>query len=153
MLGLPYIYFEGYFMTKNKITSGLEDYIEVISNYLDKHDKVRAIDIAKELNVSRASVSEALKRLAERELINYGRYGAITITKKGEEAAQSVIKRHTLLTKFLCNILGLEETEAADNACKIEHVISENLIKRLDEFVNYNEKHPEFTDKFKNSLK
>ena len=153
MLGLPYIYFVGYIMIKKKITSGLEDYIEAISNYLDKHDKVRAIDIANELNVSRASVSEALKRLAERELINYGRYGAISITQKGQKAAQSVIKRHTLLTNFLCNILGLEEKEATDNACKIEHVISKKLIDRLDDFVNYNTKYPEFVEKFKNSLK
>ena len=55
------------------LTSSLEDYLEVISNYLKKYNKVRAIDISKELNVSRASVSEALKRLSKQGLINYGR--------------------------------------------------------------------------------
>lgn len=139
-------------MNKAKITSGLEDYIESISNHIKKYNKVRAIDIANELNVSRASVSEALRRLAEQGFINYGRYGAITITEAGEIAANSVIKRHTILHKFICNILGLEENEAAENACKIEHVISENLLNRLNMFIEFNEKHPEFTSEFRKTL-
>lgn len=139
-------------MKSNKITSGLEDYIEVISNYLQKYNKVRAIDIAHELGVSRASVSEALKRLAELGLINYGRYGAISMTNAGKVAAESVIRRHSVLHKFLCDILGLDEEEAAENACKIEHVISENMIERLDKFVIFNEKAPDFSKDFLKSL-
>ena len=135
-------------MNKAKITSGLEDYIESISNHIKKYNKVRAIDIAKELNVSRASVSEALRRLAEQGYIKYGRYGAITITDAGEAAANAVIKRHTILHKFICNILGLEEQEAAENACKIEHVISDNLLYRLNKFIEFNEKHPEISSEF-----
>ena len=96
-------------MENLKITSGLEDYIEVISNILKANGKVRAIDIAKNLNVSRASVSEALKRLNELGYINYDRYSSIEITNKGELAAQSVIRRHNLLHKFLADILTLNE--------------------------------------------
>ena len=102
------------------LTSSLEDYLEVISNYLKKYNKVRAIDISKELNVSRASVSEALKRLSKQGLINYGRYDAITITEEGEKIAHKVIKKHTLLQEFFSNVLGLEEQEATENACKID---------------------------------
>ena len=58
---------------EKSLTSSLEDYLEVISNYLNKYNKVRAVDIAKELNVSRASVSEALKRLGKQGLINYAK--------------------------------------------------------------------------------
>ncbi len=138
----------------NKVlTSGLEDYLEVISNYLKKYNKVRAIDIAKELNVSRASVSEALKRLADKNLINYGRYGAISITGEGEKAAAAIIEKHTLLQKFFKDILGLEEQESAENACKIEHVISENVLERLNQFVKFNEKNPEFLKNFHNYMK
>jgi len=136
-------------MSEIKITSGLEDYIEVISNYLQKFGKVRAVDISRELNVSRASVSEALNRLSEQGFINYGRYGAISITQKGVSAADSVIKRHTILHNFLCGILGLDELEASENACKIEHVISDNMLTRLNNFLEYCDKNPEFIKNFK----
>ena len=139
-------------MTK-KITAGLEDYIEAISNKINQYGKVRPIDLSKELNVSRASVSEALKRLSELGYINYGRYGIISITDLGKKAAESVIERHTLLHYFLQNILWLDENEASDNACKIEHVISYNMLKNLKKFVEYNKKNPEFSLKFKDTLK
>ena len=132
-----------------KLTSGLEDYIESISNHLKKNNKVRAIDIARELNVSRASVSEALKRLDELGYINYGRYGNISITKYGEIAAESVIKRHQLLHKFLCDILGLDDKEASENACRIEHVISEKFLDKLQKFVDFQELNPDIISKFK----
>lgn len=130
------------------LTSSLEDYLEVISNYLKKYNKIRAIDISKELNVSRASVSEALKRLSKQGLINYGRYDAITITEEGEKIAHKVIKKHTLLQEFFSNVLGLEEQEATENACKIEHIISEKVFERLYEYIEYNKLHPEFAKEF-----
>ena len=135
-------------MKQAKITSGLEDYIEAISNNIKTNGKVRPIDIARELNVSRASVSEALRRLAELGFITYGRYGVISMTQEGEYAAESVIKRHNLLKNFLCDVLGLDENEAADNACKIEHVISANMIDRFDKFVIFCKNNQKFTSKF-----
>ncbi len=139
-------------MENLKITSGLEDYIEVISNILKANGKVRAIDIAKNLNVSRASVSEALKRLNELGYINYDRYSSIEITNKGELAAQSVIRRHNLLHKFLADILTLNEDEANGNACKIEHVISSEFIDKLDKFVNFYTSNTDYSEKFKEYL-
>ena len=138
---------------EKSLTSSLEDYLEVISNYLNKYNKVRAVDIAKELNVSRASVSEALKRLGKQGLINYGRYDVIMITDEGEKAAQRIIKKHALLQEFFNNILGLGEQEAAENACKIEHIISENVFERLNEYIEYNKQHPEFTKEFLAQIK
>lgn len=135
-----------------KLSSSLEDYIEVISNYIKQNQKVRAIDISRELSVSRASVTEALKKLAEKGLINYGKYDAITITEAGELTAQNVIKKHKLLQEFFQDILGLEENEAAENACKIEHVISEKVHKRLNEYVKFNRKYPEHSKQFKESM-
>ena len=140
-------------MSKTVLTSGLEDYLEVISNYLKMYKKVRAIDIAKELKVSRASVSEALKRLAEKGFINYGRYGDIEITETGQTAAAAVIEKHTLLQKFFKDILGLEEQEAAENACKIENVISEKVLERLNQFVKFNEDSPDFIREFHSRIK
>lgn len=140
-------------MTKKQLTSGLEDYIEVISNHLKYHQKVRAIDISRELNVSRASVSEALKRLADMGLINYSRYDVISITEEGEKAAQRVINRHNLLKSFFTEILGLEDNEAAENACEIEHVITENVYNRLTDYVKFNREHPELMQEFLSAIK
>lgn len=140
-------------MTKKQLTSGLEDYIEVISNHLKYHQKVRAIDISRELNVSRASVSEALKRLADMGLINYSRYDVISITEEGEKAAQRVINRHNLLKSFFTEILGLKDNEAAENACKIEHVITENVYNRLTDYVKFNREHPELMQEFLSAIK
>lgn len=140
-------------MTKKQLTSGLEDYIEVISNHLKYHQKVRAIDISRELNVSRASVSEALKRLADMGLINYSRYDVISITEEGEKAAQKVINRHNLLKSFFTEILGLEDNEAAENACKIEHVITENVYNRLTDYVKFNREHPELMQEFLSAIR
>lgn len=140
-------------MTKKQLTSGLEDYIEVISNHLKYHQKVRAIDISRELNVSRASVSEALKRLADMGLINYSRYDVISITEEGEKAAQRVINRHNLLKSFFTEILGLEDNEAAENACEIEHVITENVYNRLTDYVKFNREHPELMQEFLSAIR
>ena len=140
-------------MTKKQLTSGLEDYIEVISNHLKYHQKVRAIDISRELNVSRASVSEALKRLADMGLINYSRYDVISITEEGEKAAQKVINRHNLLKSFFTEILGLEDNEAAENACEIEHVITENVYNRLTDYVKFNREHPELMQEFLSAIR
>ena len=152
MLAYPNMINRGFTM-KKEITAGLEDYIEAISNKIKESGKVRPIDLSKELNVSRASVSEALKRLSELGYINYGRYGAITITNSGIKAAEAVIEKHTLLHYFLSNMLRLSESEATDNACKIEHVISDNLLKNLKKIVEYNKKHPEFSLIFKEIMK
>ena len=140
-------------MTKKQLTSGLEDYIEVISNHLKYHQKVRAIDISRELNVSRASVSEALKRLADMGLINSSRYDVISITEEGEKAAQRVINRHNLLKSFFTEILGLEDNEAVQNACKIEHVITENVYNRLTDYVKFNREHPELMQEFLSAIR
>ncbi len=134
---------------QEKLTSSLEDYLEVIYNYLDKNNKVRAIDISRELCVSRASVSEALKRLADRELINYGRYDVISLTPKGTEQALDVINKHNTLQYFFEEIMGLEHSISAQTACKIEHIISGEVLERFAALKDFHKAHPEYTEKFK----
>lgn len=119
-----------------KLTASLEDYLEVISNYVDSEKNIRAIDISKELNVSRASVTEALKKLALKGFINYGRYDVISLTDSGKKIAQDIVSKHNILQSFFENVLGLSEDEASENACKIEHVITENAFNKISEFMN-----------------
>lgn len=117
------------------LTASLEDYLEVICNYSNLDTNVRAIDISKELNVSRASVTEALKKLASKGYINYGRYDSISLTNEGKNIAQDIISKHTTLQLFFEKILGLSEKEASENACKIEHVITEQAYLKIAEYI------------------
>lgn len=116
------------------LSSGLEDYLECIYNNISSKGNVKAIEISKELKVSRASVTDALHRLAEKGYIEYEKYGTIKITEKGEKKALEVIEKHNILTDFFENILLLSKDEAIKNACQIEHVITPNAFFRLKEY-------------------
>ena len=80
-----------------KLTASLEDYLEIICNYDNSEKKIRAIDISKELKVSRASVTEALKKLASKNYITYGRYDNIALTDEGRQIALQIVSKHTIL--------------------------------------------------------
>ena len=123
-------------MTEKILSSGLEDYLECIYNNIQNKGSVKAIDISRELNVSRASVTDALKRLASKGYINYERYGKINLLDTGIEKSQTVIEKHQILTTFFEKILKLSKKEATENACRIEHVITENAFTQLKRFLN-----------------
>ena len=118
-------------MDSTILSSGLEDYLECIYNIIKEQETVKAIEISKTLGVSRASVTDALQRLAEKEYINYERYGNIEITDKGITKAKEIIDKHTVLTGFFEKVLNLSKEEATENACRIEHVITPNAFKKL----------------------
>ena len=147
MLGLPYNTIQGDFM--NKLSASLEDYLELICNLLETSDCVKAVEISRKLNVSRASVSEALSKLAEKNLIIYEGHKGITITTEGQKKAKEVIAKHKTLTSFFENILGLNPQISEETACKIEHVIGQNVLKRLQDFEKYCSKNQEFISSFK----
>ena len=119
-----------------KLTASLEDYLEVICNYSNSDRNIRAIDISKKMNISRASATEALKKLSERGFINYGRYETISLTELGKKIAQSIVSKHKILQSFFENMLDLSEEEASLNACRIEHVITDNAFNKIVEFIN-----------------
>lgn len=134
---------------QEKLTSSLEDYLEVIYNSINKTNSVRAVDISRELSVSRASVSEALKRLAEKKLINYGRYDVISMTDEGKKLAEKVIEKHDALQYFFEEMMGLGREEAAQTACKIEHIISENVLAKFTALRDFHTTRPEYAEEFK----
>jgi len=123
-------------MKKNAITSSIEDYLEVIYEYLKQNQKVKAVEISKKLGVSRASVTEALQKLAQKGYIKYEKNIPIELTEIGLKIAESVALRHSVLCEFFNNVLGLDKEEAEDNACKVEHVISQNAFEKLIDFMN-----------------
>ncbi len=121
------------------ITSSLEDYLEFIHNSIKQNNALKAIDIANNFNVSRASVSEALIRLADLDLIVYEGRKGIKITQKGIEQAKKTAKKHKILCDFFVKILNTEKHIANKNACKIEHVIDDELIKKIDLYTKSHE--------------
>ena len=106
-----------------KIQESAENYLETILVLKKKNGVVRSIDIANDLGVSKPSVSVAMKNLRNGEYIEMDKEGYITLLDKGREIAEKIYERHTFLTDWLTSI-GVDPTVAAEDACRIEHVIS-----------------------------
>lgn len=115
---------------KHKAEESMEDYLETILLLQQRNGKVRSIDIANELEFTKASVSVAMKGLREKGLITMAETGYITLTKEGLSKAENVLERHTLISDWLIQ-LGVSKETAIRDACKIEHDISEETFEIL----------------------
>jgi len=107
-----------------------EMYLETILILSKKKGFVRSIDIAEEMGYSKPSVSRAMSILRQGSYILTDPNGAITLTPAGLAIAEKIYERHTMLTAFLC-YLGVDEKIAAEDACKIEHVISDEAFEAI----------------------
>ena len=138
MLGLPYN-ITGDIMAQNTkiLSSGLEDYIEAIYIASLHGQTLKGAELARKLNISRASVSEALSKLVTKGLIKYNSYEAIILTDKGKKEAEEVYNKHRTLKEFFEYVLGIPSSEAGENACKIEHIISQNILNKMSYFTEY----------------
>ena len=110
-----------------------EDYLETILILRERKGSVRSIDIVNEMNYSKPSISIAMKKLKSEGMVEMDLNGYITLTALGEEIAQRIYMRHKLLETVLVAI-GIDEETAAEEACRIEHVIDDNTYKKIDEF-------------------
>lgn len=118
-----------------EISSSLEDYIEAVYSIYIQENKVKAVEVSRRLGVSRASVTEALQKLEQLGLIHYGYYGTISVTEEGVKKAKEIIKKHATLSEFFEKILGVEHKLAEETACKIEHVIDNQILKKLEKHI------------------
>ncbi len=125
-----------------KVSASLEDYLEAIYHTVEAKGAARAKDIVMRLGVHNSSVTQALKSLSEKELVNYAPYDTVTLTDAGEDIALDVVHRHTTLRDFLVKVLGMEAQEADEGACRLEHAASGEVIARLVKFVKYFETCP-----------
>ena len=107
-----------------KILRASEDYSEAMLMMQEKHGYIRSIDVAEHLGVTKPSVTYTTKRLRESGHITMDRDGLITLTPSGMEIATKMLDRHHTLTKFLVAI-GVDQKTAEQDACKIEHDISQ----------------------------
>jgi len=134
-----------------KITKSVEDYLEVMYNLKMEKGVIKIKDIASKMNVKPPSVVEALKKLADRDIISYEPYTDIKLNKKGLEIAEDVIYKHEILKNFL-HILGVDVNTADEDACSMEHVLDGSTIKKLKKFAEFTEIWPyadEFLDSFR----
>ena len=114
-------------MRKNE---SAENYLETIYILSKKLPVVRSVDIATELNFKKPSVSVAMKHLREKELIIVSDAGFITLTDEGLAQAEAIYERHTILTKMF-KMLGVSDETAAEDACLIEHVLSDESFEAI----------------------
>lgn len=120
---------------KHKSDESIEDYLETILSLHKKNGKVRSIDIANEMNFSKPSVSVAMKNLRTKEYIIVDDNGYITLTDSGKSRAESTLERHTLLSNWLISI-GVDKNIALEDACKIEHDLSDESFEAIKQFIN-----------------
>ncbi len=108
-----------------------ENYLETIYMLSKKNGSVRSIDIARELNFSKPSVSRAIGLLKTDNYIVVDGSGLIHLTEKGEEKAIAIYERHKVLTQFLIEFANVNKEVAEEDACRMEHIISEETFQGL----------------------
>lgn len=118
-----------------KILESAENYLETILVLQERKGSVRSIDIVNELGFSKPSVSVAMKNLRENGFIEVDKEGHITLSDSGIAVAKKVYERHEILTECLVKI-GVGAETAAEDACRIEHIISEETFEALKKFMN-----------------
>lgn len=122
-----------------KIQKSAEDYLETMMMLHEQRGYIRSVDVAEQLGVTKPSVSYATKRLRENGYITMDNTGAITLTQTGLDIAQRMYTRHKLLKEFLIR-LGVDEAVATEDACKIEHDLSEEtfqaICRHVEQFEN-----------------
>lgn len=117
---------------KKEIRESGENYLEVILEIADELGEVRSVEVARRLGVSRASVSKAIGVLRDANLVEPAFYGEIVLTPAGVKRAQAVRHRHDVLTQYLMEHLGLPEEVAAVDACRMEHIVSEDMMRSIE---------------------
>jgi DtxR family Mn-dependent transcriptional regulator len=128
--------------TQREQSASMEDYLEAIAKLGEGKKVVKVKQLSQMLGVKMPSVTSALKKLSEQELVEHERYGHIKLTPAGDELARDVICRHEALTRFFAQALGIDRETAEEDACKIEHVISPLSMDRLTKFVEFMEACP-----------
>ena len=111
----------------------IENYLETLHILLQDQKEVRSVDLANAMNFSRPTISVMMKQLREKKLIKVDRSGFLSLTPEGLAIAERVYERHVYLTDLLIR-LGVNEKTAAEDACRIEHVISKETFEKIQDY-------------------
>ena len=119
-----------------KMSKSHEDYLEAIVMLGGRTDvPIRSVDVATKMGVSKASVNKAVNVLKEKGLVDQPYYGDITLTDDGYEYGQSILDRHHLLFTVLTKVLGIPEERADEEACIMEHAISDDSFEKWTAYI------------------
>jgi DtxR family Mn-dependent transcriptional regulator len=119
------------------LSGSMEDYLETILLLQKDSPVARAKEISGKLGVKMSSVTNALKQLSEKGYINYDRYSFITLTELGAEYAENILYRHNVLKEFLKCVIAFDDVKSEENACRMEHVMDMDVIRRIDKLVEF----------------
>lgn len=117
----------------------MEMYLETVYILENSHGHAHGVEVAKRLGVSKPSVSKAMKFLKEKGLIRKENYGTITLTDEGKAISEKIYSNHQLISRFLVQSLELSEEEAAENACKMEHVLTDKVMDAIKSYLSKKE--------------
>ena len=112
-----------------------EDYIKTIYILKRKNGDVRSVDVARELGFSRASVSIAMSNLRNKDIIIMEKDGSIDFTENGKKIAEEIYEKYSMLISFLQNVAGVDEKTAMEDACKIEHCLSDPTYEGIRRYI------------------
>ena len=119
------------------LSQAVEDYLKTIYKLQDRSDTVSTSDIARSMDVSSASVTNMVKRLAQLNLVEYESYRGVSLTDTGEKVALEIIRHHRLLELYLREVMGYSWDKVHEEAEHLEHHISEEFEDKLDELLGY----------------
>ena len=114
-----------------KITPNIEDYLETILEISNENGSARVNEIATRLDVKNPSVTQQIQKLSGMGLVSHKSYGSVKLTQEGRDIAERTLKRHLMFVELLGELLHLPENIAEDDACRMEHAITPQTMKRL----------------------
>ena len=117
------------------MTQSMEDYLESVYMISLKHKVVRVKDIAEMLAVKKPSVLNALKELEQKAYLIHEKYGYIELTDEGIVEARKIYTKHNTLKNFLMKVIGVSEATAENDACKMEHILAEETVEKLERYM------------------
>jgi len=140
----------------NEVTHSTAHYLLAVASLAERGDRPRAADVARRLGVSRAAVSMQLKTLREQDLVQVGKDNRLKLSHHGADLVARIVSKREVLKEFLHRVLGVDLQVAERDACKIEHLVSEESGSALVRFIRFlhsdNEVSTDFVKLFKHSV-
>ena len=125
------------------LTAVAQDYLKTIWTAQEwSHEKVSTKMLAERIGVSASTASESIRKLADQGLVDHEKYGAVTLTQAGRDAALAMVRRHRLMETFLVRMLGYSWDEVHDEAEVLEHAVSDRMLDRIDAKLGYPKRDP-----------
>lgn len=118
-------------MTTNGISENIEEYLEVLYRKGSNKEQVSTTMLSKELGIAPGSVTQMLKKLEKLNYVNYIPYKGASLTDKGMRIAQKITRKHRILEKFLIEVLNIKQENVHEQACKMEHTLSDEAERAL----------------------